>query len=43
MPRTIPKDIKERARKLVMNGTTRKDAAFILGKNLTSVYHGRET
>ncbi|MGC8567483.1 MAG: helix-turn-helix domain-containing protein [Caldisphaera sp.] len=38
MSRTTPKDIKERARKLVMNGTTRKDAAFILGVTSQAVY-----
>ena len=38
MPRTISKEIKEKARKLVMNGTTRKDAAFILGKSIPNIY-----
>lgn len=38
MPRKISHDIKEKARKLVMNGTTRKDAALFLGVSPTNVY-----
>ena len=30
MRRFIPQETKEKARKLIMGGTTRKDAAFIL-------------
>ena len=38
MPRIIPKEIKERARKLVMNGNNRKDVAFMLGVTFQAVY-----
>ena len=38
MPKIIPKEIKEKARKMVMNGTTRKDAALMLGVTSQSVY-----
>ncbi len=38
MPKIIPKEIKEKARKLVMNGTTRKDVALMLGVTSQSVY-----
>lgn len=38
MPRTIPKEIKEKARKLVMNGNNRKDVALILGVTFQTVY-----
>ena len=38
MRRFIPQEIKEKARKLIMGGTTRKDAAFILNQNISDVY-----
>ena len=38
MRRFIPEEIKEKARKLVMGGTTRKDAAFILNERVSDIY-----
>ena len=38
MPQVIPQEIREKARKLVMGGTTRKDAAFILNERVSNVY-----
>ncbi len=36
-----PSEIKEKAIKLVMNGTTRKDTAFILMKAFPMFMHGQ--
>jgi len=38
MPKTIPKEIKDKARKLVINGASREDAALILGVSKNNVY-----
>jgi hypothetical protein len=38
MPIMISQEIKDKARKLVMNGTNRKDAAMILGVRPANVY-----
>ena len=38
MRRSIPEGIKEKARKLIMGGTTRKDAAFILNERVSDIY-----
>ena len=38
MPKIISAEIKEKARKLIMGGTTRKDAAFILNESAPNVY-----
>ena len=38
MPKIISAEIKEKARKLVIGGTTRKDAAFILNERVSDIY-----
>ena len=38
MRRFIPQEIKEKARKLITGGTTRKDAAFILNESAPNIY-----
>jgi transposase len=38
MPKALPQEIKEKARRMVMNGTTRKDVALMLGITHSSVY-----
>ena len=38
MRRFIPQETKEKARKLIMGGTTRKDAAFILNERVSDIY-----